>query len=238
LVSDKKIPEEYKKTGNTRRSLSQQAILRWLKQRTDLLGNGERFEELEETCDNCFKNTETKVKLIKDIDKTLEEYGQISCPACHRVTFEPDKIKFNKDNQKRNKRILKYQKLEKEGRGKKPEMSLSKKLRRELLEIIGNTKCNRCGFDDVRALQLDHIKGDGTIAKKKFKNSQYEWHFYRHERPDLAKQELQVLCANCNWIKREENDETSWHNSKKDRIDTDIEEMEKYQKELVKYKKI
>jgi hypothetical protein len=236
LVSDKKIPEEYKKTGNTRRSLSQQAILRWLKQRTDLLGNGERFEELEETCDNCFKNTETKVKLIKDIDKTLEQYGQISCPACHRSVFQPDKIKFNKDNQKRNKRVLKN--LKSKQSGEKPEMSLSKKLRRELLEIIGNTKCNRCGFDDVRALQLDHIKGDGTIAKKKFKNSQYEWHFYRHERPDLAKQELQVLCANCNWIKREENDETSWHNSKKDRIDTDIEEMEKYQKELVKYKKI
>ena len=234
MISDKKIPEDYKKTGNTRRSLSEQAILRWLKQRTDLLGNGEQIEELEETCDNCFKNTGTKVKLIKNIDERFESHGGIYCPACHRTVFQPDTIKFNNDNQKRNNRFLKNLKSKKSG--EKSEMSLSKKSRRELLEIIGNSKCNRCGFDDVRALQLDHIKGDGAIAKKKFKNSQYEWHFYRHERPDLAKQELQVLCANCNWIKREENHETSWHNSKQDRIDRDIEKMEKYQKELAKYK--
>ncbi len=235
MTSDEKIPENYKKTGNTRRSLSEQKILRWLKKRPETLESKTApVLELEETCDNCFKHTGTKIKLIKDMSKLLGYYGGIYCPACHRSVFEPDEFKFNKDNQRINAICLKDAKSKK--RGKKSKMSLSKKLRLELLEIIGNSKCNRCGFDDVRALQLDHIKGDGAIERKKFKNSHYEWHFYRYENPDLAKEKLQVLCANCNWIKREENDETSWHNSKKDRIDKEIEKREKYQKDLAKYK--
>jgi hypothetical protein len=228
------MTDHYEKTGNTRQNIKEQSILKWLKERPKRLKSKSMpIEELEDTCDNCFKWTRTKVKLIRSLWNVSEDYGRITCPACHRIISEPDRIKFNKDNQKRNTDDLKWAQLQKQG--EKSGISYSKKLRLELLEIIGNSKCKRCGFDDVRALQLDHIKGDGAIARKKFKNSQYEWHFY-HTNPELGKKNLQVLCANCNWIKREENDETSWHNSKKDRIDDEIKKGKKYQKELAKYK--
>jgi len=60
-------------------------------------------------------------------------------------------------------------------------------------------KCVRCGFEDVRALQIDHIVSTAphrinpvTVLnsdKKKFDET------------------FQLLCANCNWIKRYENGE-------------------------------
>jgi len=76
--------------------------------------------------------------------------------------------------------------------------------RRELIEILGN-KCIRCGFDDIRALQLDHINGGGLKEFKLIGNTQM--YIKYHKNKDKLKQNLQVLCANCNWIKRYENNE-------------------------------
>jgi len=122
-MSEKKIPKHYKKTGNTKKSISEQAILRWLKKRPSMLKSGLQ-KEVDDTCDNCFKHTGTKVKLIKWLDEMSA--GTISCPVCHRVVSEPDAIKFNKYNQKINVNLLKNVKLKK--LRKKPEISESKKL--------------------------------------------------------------------------------------------------------------
>lgn len=80
-----------------------------------------------------------------------------------------------------------------------------------LFELLGN-KCSnpKClvpnGCDDIRCLQLDHINGGGTKEYKKFKvvNSLY-YYYFKH--PEEAKEKLQILCANCNWIKRHEKNE-------------------------------
>jgi len=63
-------------------------------------------------------------------------------------------------------------------------------------------KCAICGFSDERALQIDHIKGGGIQDVKKHGN---HYTMYKHilENPDG----YQVLCANCNWIKRHRNHE-------------------------------
>jgi hypothetical protein len=63
--------------------------------------------------------------------------------------------------------------------------------------------CNRCGVNDSRVLQFDHLDGGGTrdrnngisplgVVKAAIRT------------PSL----FQVLCANCNWIKRFENSES------------------------------
>jgi len=78
--------------------------------------------------------------------------------------------------------------------------------RTKLIDKLGN-KCIRCGFLDIRALQLDHINGGGTQEIKAVKyNTVMLYRFYLTNL-ELARKRLQVLCANCNWIKRSENKE-------------------------------
>lgn len=77
---------------------------------------------------------------------------------------------------------------------------------REILFQLLGDKCVICGFSDKRALEFDHINGGGS-KQRKILNSSKGIHAYYAERPELAKKELQVLCANCNRIKRCENRE-------------------------------
>lgn len=64
-------------------------------------------------------------------------------------------------------------------------------------------KCGRCGFRDTRALQIDHINGGGSRENKGSRN------YYRRVTESVIEGEgkYQLLCANCNWIKRAENKE-------------------------------
>lgn len=78
-----------------------------------------------------------------------------------------------------------------------------KKKRFMLLEIFPNLKCNRCDFSDWRALQIDHINGSGNKERKNQSNSQKNLLIDILKYPD----KYQLLCANCNWIKRYENNE-------------------------------
>ncbi len=75
--------------------------------------------------------------------------------------------------------------------------------REQLIISLGGYVCVRCGFDDPRALQIEHIFGrssDYNLSKTGILD-------YLLENPDIAYEELQILCANCNWIKRAENKE-------------------------------
>ena len=64
----------------------------------------------------------------------------------------------------------------------------------------------KCGFSDIRALQLDHIAGGGLKERDKFKGPVTMYYYYS-KNLDIAKEKLQVLCANCNYVKRYENEE-------------------------------
>jgi len=78
------------------------------------------------------------------------------------------------------------------------------KQRIALLEQVGGGRCAMCGFSDIRALQIDHIDGGGTseVRNSKFRSPlRYAQHIL------LNPNKYQVLCANCNWIKRCENNE-------------------------------
>lgn len=56
-------------------------------------------------------------------------------------------------------------------------------------------KCAKCGFDNVRALQIDHIKGGGLEEKRRIGTIGI---YRRALRFPL---EYQLLCANCNILK-------------------------------------
>ncbi len=83
-----------------------------------------------------------------------------------------------------------------------------KKLREEIIILLGG-KCSNpnClvpnGCRDIRCLQIDHIH------RKIYKGSHADEMYYRHvlEEIKAGSKDYQLLCANCNWIKRVENHE-------------------------------
>lgn len=78
------------------------------------------------------------------------------------------------------------------------------KYMRELKEIYRmkvvvklGSKCLHCGFSDSRALQIDHVNGGGKQEMKTINRLA----FYKRVFEDVYGK-YQLLCANCNWIKR------------------------------------
>lgn len=91
---------------------------------------------------------------------------------------------------------------------KKTYKEKTRELKREVFKLLG-CKCTRCGFDDPRALQIDHIKAVGDNRRRR----QQRLSSYNGYLPILEAMRsgnphnYQLLCANCNWIKRWENKE-------------------------------
>lgn len=79
------------------------------------------------------------------------------------------------------------------------------RLKGEMFSLLGE-KCVRCGFSDKRALQFDHVNGGGSKEDESGLTGQKQLNYYVNN-PEIAKKTLQVLCANCNWIKRHEQNE-------------------------------
>lgn len=106
----------------------------------------------------------------------------------YRENREKKKKWFKEFYQKNKTYYKKYSKIR--------NAKIYKKLRGEVFKDLG-AKCNHCGFNDIRALQIDHINDDGYKDRKKGIVG-YEL---------LSKilnniDNYQILCANCNWIKR------------------------------------
>lgn len=69
-------------------------------------------------------------------------------------------------------------------------------------------KCSKCGFTDLRALSIDHINGGGCIHRKSIKPcSMGSSMFYRWLKKNDFPEGCQILCMNCQFIKRSENNE-------------------------------
>lgn len=80
---------------------------------------------------------------------------------------------------------------------------LQRRKRSEVLKRLGN-KCSKCGIDDFRVLQVDHVDGGGTEERTRLKKNS---HALYKEVMKGKTGKYQLLCSNCNWIKRYENDE-------------------------------
>lgn len=106
--------------------------------------------------------------------------------------------KFKEDNAKRTRRYSKNNRKKCNDILKK----YKRKLRRKIIKGYGG-KCVKCGFDDERALQIDHVYGGGTKERKSLSNYQILLRIQKENFPSR----YQILCANCNCIKRFENKE-------------------------------
>jgi hypothetical protein len=73
-------------------------------------------------------------------------------------------------------------------------------------------KCLRCGFDDPRALQIDHVNGDGWTERQGESNGRtYREHDTKayYDKVLADPDRYQLLCSNCNQIKRWEEKEAT-----------------------------
>ena len=81
------------------------------------------------------------------------------------------------------------------------ERSYNNQLRDAVLEQYGK-QCASCGFDtDVRILQLDHINGGGNTERRQIGVRGIRKNALQHP------EQYQLLCPNCNWTKRYDNNE-------------------------------
>ena len=72
-----------------------------------------------------------------------------------------------------------------------------KKLKDSVFAKYGN-KCEGCGFTDIRALTLDHVRNNGAEERKAIG----ERGVYRRALEEGHACDYQILCMNCQFIKR------------------------------------
>ncbi len=73
------------------------------------------------------------------------------------------------------------------------------RIKNSIFALLGD-ECVHCGFKDRRALQVDHINGGGS-KERKSKGGTYGFQFMVKQITS-GRKDYQILCANCNWIKR------------------------------------
>ena len=75
-------------------------------------------------------------------------------------------------------------------------------LKQQVLNRYGNA-CVVCKFDDIRALQIDHINNNGAEERKALGGQNVSgWRFYQYLVKNNLPDGYQTLCANCNMIKQ------------------------------------
>ena len=115
-----------------------------------------------------------------------------------------DKLKWQRKNRKGHR--VRYSGYHREWR---------RKIREAVLRKLGGKCANPAcqwlnpngtrGCTDWRCLQIDHVNDDGYIERKRFA-SRGVTAFYRKVLADTEGL-YQLLCANCNWIKKSVHDE-------------------------------
>jgi len=79
-------------------------------------------------------------------------------------------------------------------------------VKREVLEHYSNGEqaaCAVCGYNDIRALSIDHVNGGGRQHRESING----YHIYPWLRKNDYPEGFQVLCMNCQFVKKAEQTE-------------------------------
>ena len=148
-----------------------------------------------------FKNHQDKL----DYDRRYRQEHKEECSRSQRQWRQNNRERVNVYYQENRERYRahgrRYYDADKE-RKRAEQRERTRQRRATLLELLGG-KCRHCGFSDIRALQVDHRDGNGAKRNRELGiGSSSDPAFYRYATSHL--EEFQLLCANCNWIKRYE----------------------------------
>lgn len=135
------------------------------------------------------------------------------------LTHKEEKLQDSTDRYLRNKEHildLRHQRyLRQREKESKKAYEKFRSLREEIMKLLGGKCTNPYNLlphpdwcNNYACLQIDHVHGDGHIERKENK---YPYKTLRVilEKVKAGSQDYQLLCANCNWIKRERNRETN-----------------------------
>ena len=75
--------------------------------------------------------------------------------------------------------------------------SYTQRRKAQIHNLLGG-KCRHCGEKDPRVLQIDHVYADGAKERREGVSRMQLYHNIERET-----KRYQLLCANCNWKKRE-----------------------------------
>ena len=134
------------------------------------------------------------------LDIPRAQYGNMNMP---RGTTQEKKNTYLREWRKRNPERTKLYKQKHYAVMNKNRRKLQKELREKIINLLGG-ECSQCGFADERALQIDHVNGGGNKHRKQLGTGAK---FYRGILSNIDSGEYQILCANCNWIKRRDKGE-------------------------------
>lgn len=132
--------------------------------------------------------------------------------ARHRAYYAKNRKKIlakNKEWQIANKERIHQRELQNAAKILRRQANQRYEIRQKILEKLGGS-CARCGFSDWRALQIDHVNCDGYAQRKKYHYTAEYALILSLPKEELDKK-YQLLCANCNWIKRFEHDKTKFY---------------------------
>lgn len=165
------------------------------------------FVDLDKHDGNCRKNPANKERFHNERRAYLEKEDiktrvQFQKGTVWRKWYKKNKWKLNEKRRNRpqeKKNISNAQ----HNISRKNEYS---KNRYSLIHILGGPICSNveCRFNDLRALQIDHIHNTGHLDNMRFHNDDRIRNAYYLKHPYDAVENLQMLCANCNTIKEYE----------------------------------
>lgn len=158
---------------------------------------------------------ETKVCVVCNLDKPVDAFhwtgsAQVkrrnNCKDCSRKNCSAVKGR-NRDRWRAYEKKRRQDKLAADPVGTRAAHAayMRQRMRDARQQVIAHLggRCCRCGFDDWRALQVDHVLGGGVKERKAARSSYALWRLVLKDKTG----KYQLLCANCNWIKRYENGE-------------------------------
>lgn len=170
-----------------------------------------KYRELYRERDNEQRRLSYQNKKDRINERRRQRYKEFGNPNPNR-TYTPEQIEHRKIWRREHyKAKLRYDPAYTEARrryttseqGKIKRRAAEKRRRiekrQQVIDALGKV-CKRCGFSDPHALQFDHINGGGCFFTLGGGNSKFSVILANLD-------QFQLLCANCNWIKREENQE-------------------------------
>ena len=140
----------------------------------------------------------TKCKLVKPVSVFLRDPKRYLSRDGYRHTCKPCRYEYGRATLNKRQRTRYHA-------SRAAYAIKHAQLKAKAFTILGG-KCSRCPVTDFRCLQIDHVNGGGYEERKRIS-------IVRCYKKIIAGEidGYQLLCANCNWIKRFENSEHGHH---------------------------
>ncbi len=169
----------------------------------------DRDESTTVTCSDC--GIECQIPFVPRTNKP------VYCNDCFRQNKPQDSVSDRYSRDDRNSRSTekefsrdapKSRKSKNDKFSKKQESFFSNgsdkfyaTIKEKLFEILGGKICSSCGFKDERALGISSLYDDNSFSSNGRGSDASSWGKYISA-PELAREELKVLCLNCNEIRQ------------------------------------